>query len=395
MESNDIIQKNASLARIIIFFAGALGFILSWAIISGDGQGRVNLLHVVFLYVLLPIISLIVSFFSFSVHSKWNFPIIVGSLPIVGETNRRLFLSLSQNPLSRLWFFYVGQLAALFFSFASLIVLLILLLVSDVNFVWRSTLLDANDLHQILSFIAMPWSFWDAGQPGIALLELTKESRLQSLNDRPNAFGDWWRFVFASQLFYAIGLRLTAWFVSRIVLKRSGRTNSSFEGKPTHQKNLSSGHHATSSVPIANNVTQDFALTNWAGLSESDIETIEQQLTANKLSILSAGPLASSLDEITAQRWQGTQVILVKGWEPPLAELADYMQNGIGFLLPLDWTNGSEDTEANDNNLDVVKDDNSNALHFKELPANYLAEWQRFIKGKPQWQLLVLEGLYD
>ena len=73
---------------------------------------------------------------------------------------------------------------------------------------------------------------------------------------------------------------------------------------------------------------------------------------------------------MVSERWQETQLLIVKGWEPPLAELSDFMQNGRGYLLPLDW---KED--------DILP-----------LSKSHLDEWRRFIKALPNWQLLQLES---
>jgi hypothetical protein len=64
--------------------------------------------------------------------------------------------------------------------------------------------------------------------------------------------------------------------------------------------------------------------------------------------------------------------VLVKSWEPPLAELADYLQTGDGYLMPLDWKlSGSESTR-------------------KAIEPFHLEEWRRFTALQENWELLQL-----
>ena len=165
--------SNQSKVSFPILIAGfLLGLFLSWSLLSGDQQGRVNLLQLVAIYVFLPIFSLLFSSVSLLIGKSWNFAKLISVIPLWSQQNNEL-LHLIRHPQAKLYFFYQSQLAALSFSLASLLVLLMLLVSTDVNFIWRSTLLNAEQLYWLLDCLATPWSFWPSAQPELELLQLT------------------------------------------------------------------------------------------------------------------------------------------------------------------------------------------------------------------------------
>lgn len=67
-------------------------------------------------------------------------------------------------------------------------------------------------------------------------------------------------------------------------------------------------------------------------------------------------------------------LILVKAWEPPLAELGDCMQTSAGFVFPVDLT------------LAATQSDKKEAV-LRKPKKEHLEEWQRFIENHAEWQL--------
>ncbi len=354
-----------SLTKTIIFLAFLLGILVSWGVFSGDHLGRVNLIHLIILYVFLPIFSLIVSLASIIHGQGINFARLVGYLPLLPDNIKRQFLLEYQTPHSKLYFFYKSQLAALSFSSASLLIFILLLVSSDVNFVWRSTLMNADFIYPVLEWIAKPWFFWNDAQPEFSLLIATQESRLNGQKAFGINFGDWWQFILAGQIFYAIILRSISAIVSGIVLsyRLGGHSKKRKIGEELFGKASAQEHQL---ADVIKDVDQDYSLVNWGGLPEALVDKLLGQLSFKKTSELKAGPLVNSTEQLIAERWQGCQLVIVKGWEPPLGELADYLENGTGFLLPLDY-----------------KDDKLLAL--SEF---HLDEWRRFLYPFARWKLL-------
>lgn len=363
-----ILSKQFKVSFPILIAGFLLGLFLSWSLLSGDQQGRVNLLQLVAIYVFLPIFSLLFSSISLVIGKSWNFARLVSIVPLWSQHQQNELLHLIQHPQAKLYFFYQSQLAALSFSLASLLVLLILLLSTDVNFIWRSTLLNAEQLYWLLDGLATPWSFWSTAQPELELLQQTQDSRIQSQRSSNIHFGGWWQFIFAAQLFYAFLLRFITIIACKIGFIMTNRKT-----KPIQLVRSSHSKSGTSSslqlAPIISQIKSDFTLNNWCGLNQSLLNKVQDKLNHRKISELCAGPLASHSEQMVAERWQETQLLIVKGWEPPLAELSDFMQNGKGYLLPIDWKND-----------DILC-----------LSKKHLDEWRRFIKALPNWQLLQLE----
>jgi len=345
-----------------------LGLVLSWSLISGDAQGRVNVLQLVAIYIILPIASLVFSTASLMLGKSWNFARLASIFPFWSKEYQQKILRVTQQKHAKWYFFYQSQAAALSFSCASLLVLLMLLISTDVNFVWRSTLLSAEQLFPLLEFLAKPWSFWSSAQPNLELLKSTQDFRILSQNGLVNNFAGWWQFILGAQLFYAFLLR----FISIVICKVAFKV---INGKPdsiqlmTTVRTQSSVATESQLATTVNNIESDFSLNNWCGVDNKLLQVILDKLEFSQSDEIFAGPLASHTDQMIAERWQKTQLLIVKGWEPPLAELADFMQNGMGYLLPLDW--------------------DKNGL--KQLKKEHLDEWRRFIFQLPQWKLLQLE----
>lgn len=359
----------SKLTSVIVTAGFILGLFLSWGLLSGDQQGRVNVLQLVAIYIFLPIISLLFSSISLLIGKSWNFAKLITLIPLWSGNQRSDLLRLLQKPHAKLIFFYQSQLAALSFSLASLIVLFLLLISSDVNFIWRSTLLSAEQIYWLLEWLATPWQFWPSAQPNLELLQTTQDTRLIMHKTVNNNFGAWWQFILAAQIFYAFLLRfvsiLGCKFYSKVINKQPQ------EIKLVRSKPSKAGVIEVSELaPVVNQVDSGFALTNWGGLKQQLLQKIQKKLQATKRSELSAGPLASHAEQMVAERWQETQLLIVKGWEPPLAELADFMQNGKGYLLPLDWSDDG----------------------IQPLSKTHLDEWRRFILQLPSWQLLQLDN---
>ena len=121
---------------------------------------------------------------------------------------------------------------------------------------------------------------------------------------------------------------------------------------------------------LVSDTQSDFATTNWGGLDSKALTGILSKLSHQSIAELNAGPLASFSEQLVAERWQEPQLLVVKGWEPPLGELLDYMQNGRGYILPLDWSRGT----------------------IQSLSENHLNEWRRFVNSIQHWQVLQLKG---
>nr|WP_281358540.1 DUF2868 domain-containing protein [Alteromonas ponticola] len=260
------------------------------------------------------------------------------------------------------WFFLQTQFAMLAYSLAGVLTLLILLLATDINFVWRSTLLTASDIYPLLKVVASPWWFWESAQPTIELLERTQDSRLTQVYENPANLSLWWPFILATQLFYAFLLRGVLLVVSRFIIKR--RLNNDFE-QQLHQRiqqNKRRQPERFELCKVHNQLPQEYAVVNWSALP--DEITSQLPVTAGQLK-LKAGPLASEAEQMQAEQFSQCKLVLVKAWEPPMGDLQDFLQQGFGLLYPVNYHQHT----------------------LQKAESKHLDEWRRFCSELDNWKL--------
>ena len=355
---------------LIVVLGATLGLILSWGVLSGDQQGRVNLLYLLFLYVLLPIASLLISLASLLGGKGINFARLVIALPLWTEQQQSFIRKSRQLNLQKPWLLQQSQAAALAFSCASLLVFFMLLLATDINFVWRSTLLDATDLLPFLNIIALPWGFWDTAQPSLQLLQATQDSRLLITGADASLYAGWWQFILATQLFYSLLPRALVLVAARLSFTYQARQDLESRLQQEISRHPVSHSKSYELAPVVTELPSAIAITNWAGVELSLLSPLAE-LDLRTDNLLIAGPLATQEQQASAESWHGEQLVVVKAWEPPLGELLDFLQHGRGYLLPLDW----------------------DKTGLKPPRHSHLQEWQRFISQLPQWRIFLPQQL--
>src|SRR5690554_4070306 len=172
-------------------------------VLAGDVQGRVNLLYLLVLFAFLPVAALLLSLAFLGLGKRGRgFSGLVLDLPLWPRHWRRSLLAFSVPSARRAWFFYQSQVLALGFGLGGLAAFFVLLLGSDLSFVWRSTLLSADDLFPTLRALALPWAFWPEAQPSLELLRQSQDFRLSTPDFEAGSLGRWWRYVLAAQCTY-------------------------------------------------------------------------------------------------------------------------------------------------------------------------------------------------
>lgn len=350
---SSITLKNITqLSRPIMAIGFSIGLILSLSVLSGDNSGRVNLLYLLIVFLVIPLVGAALSIVSLLGEKGVNAARLCSLIPLWTKSQKDYLHKIRQHHIDKEWFFLQSQAAALAYSAASLLVFLVLLLTTDINFVWRSTLLDAEQLKPLLTLIAIPWFFWDTAQPSIELLRATQDSRLTQAYSDVSGFGQWWAFVLATQLTYSFMLRGLLLAVAKVWLRKL--TKNDVEQRLARQRIQSPNNHSPvyPLAPIKHELPIHYALNNWAGLNEKELS----QLALQPSQVLHSTPLET-------QQFDGVQLLLVKAWEPPMGELQDYMLQGRGLLFAINY-----------------KNDQLIAPETK-----HLEEWQRFIEQVPNW----------
>ena len=201
-------KSYAHLSWGIAVVAAIAGIFSTVAVTAGDSAGRVNLMYLVLLYVVVPLFSLLLLALFSGLKKP---PLLVGALARLSlwpSSWRDALPELKRERRFQPWLFCQSQKAMLSFNLGCLVSFVTLLLFNDLSFVWRSTLLTAEDIYPFLAVVAAPWAFIDSAQPALELLVSTRDSRLVAHPVGGAEYGLWWKFLVAAQLCYGILPRL-------------------------------------------------------------------------------------------------------------------------------------------------------------------------------------------
>ena len=346
------------------------GFLLSYGVLSGDSEGRVNLLFLLLLFAFVPVAGLLLSLLLLLRGGGKGLAGWILDLPL---WPKHLTLAMPRLGIfhgKQLWFFYQTQILSLSFGVGCLLLYLLLLLGSDISFVWRSTLLEPEDLLPTLRLISLPWSFWPEAQTSLELIEKTRDYRLDPQGMGVPVVGLWWKYLLAAQLVYNLLPRTLMLFVARQMY--TGRLQN-ITANPAGTDQNQSATLAGNKVELAelvSTVVPPYTVLDWAGTPGNCIDQVKQKF-GELAAIYPIGPLAEQFETNLVK--SQSLVVLVKSWEPPLAELADRLRqirtNSDKLILPLDW------------NADGIQ---------QPAPA-HLDEWRRFPATLPDWKVLGLE----
>ncbi|MGX5200753.1 DUF2868 domain-containing protein [Aliikangiella sp. IMCC44632] len=369
-ENNRVEPVDLKVYWFFVFVAACLGLVISWGVLSGDAQGRVNLLYLLFIYLFIPLSSLLISIVSLAFGKGLNLPRLLTKLPKLFDNQIEKLRKIKQYNVDKQWFFYQSQVAAIAFSIASLLSYFVLLVISDVNFVWRSTLIDTETMYRFLKLVASPWLFWESAQPSLELLSQTQDSRLLNTYSVSEFHAAWWQFILAVQLVYCVLARgILLAFTAALFRYRIAKDFAvQLLQKATSGATSPSENFALAS--LVHQVNQNLYICNWGGFNRAIVTNILGYEPQDER-IFSAGPTASIAERKVAERWRGEQLVLVKSWEPPLGELADYLENSHGFICPVDLK----------------------ANQLAPIKQNHLEEWQRFANKLPHWKIFIPEDL--
>ncbi len=354
------------------FVGFVVGFLVGYGILVGDAQGRVNLLFLLMLFAFLPVVSLILSLAFILMGARKGLASWILELPLLPQRLSAEIVKLEVSGNRKTWLFYQTQLLTLSFAAGGLLVYLLLLIGSDISFVWRSTLLEAPDLLPALNVLALPWSFWSDAQPSLDLLLQTQDFRSGAQATDAPLLGLWWKYILAAQCTYNLLPRTVMLFISRhrylqaLRVKQRATELGTEPAKPGHSLDPD-----PVLAPVVYSVTSPYILLDWANSPDFCHQHLAKVLgSPSHILPIEPLPLPAGIEESFQS---ATTLVLVKSWEPPLGELRDYLTSltdpSQKFILPLDW---------GETGVKPIKD-----IH--------LQEWRRFCSTLDGWQLLQLE----
>jgi len=346
-ENKDSLALRA-ISVMIALIAFILGLLASVAALSGDEYGRVNLLLSLFLFALLPAFGLLATAVFLSLGRRSGIAALLVELRVTPKRFAALLARQGGAAQRQRILFSLSQGWLLSFVAGNLLGFALMLLAMDISFVWRSTLLEASDLLPVLDFVAMPWSFWSAAQPSLEMLSQTQDFRLQGSPNDANYVGQWWRFLLAAQLCYSLLPRTLLWLIAKNRLMRKTKTLST-----ELNQNVAAKKPISEIDKLAESVTEmpvDSILFDLAHTPDSLLSDIGERL---QVATIHRTPvdLHSQLQRVDNAN-SPALVVLVRSWEPPLAELADSLREELTaeqqsnlFIAPIDWVSASQKNE--------------------------------------------------
>jgi len=303
-----------------------------------------------------------------SVNKQYFFSKSLLSLPIWPQSWLNQLRRLKQHNLFAPWLTFVSQLIGLSFSLGCLVAFLLVLLFSDISFVWRSTLLNAEQVYPFLKAISWPWQFIDSAQPVKQTLIASQELRFGAELQKSVDFGSWWAFLFMAQFVYSVVPRLGSTMWTKVTLSLAIQDYHQREQAPSPLVNQIPVDIQLEPIAVGRPTLEHYNLVCWLSLNST--------MTARAIAgfdqpqnIYQAGFHGD--DEQAAMDDDLTQLVLVAAWEPPLGELQDFLEHGRGILMPLDF----------------------NGENWVPIEPHYLDEWRRFTQTQEHWTLFVNKEL--
>jgi Protein of unknown function (DUF2868) len=337
----------AYLARIIV---GVMGFISMTTFLLTSGRGLVNVFMFMLLFV---IVQLGLCVVAAAVMTRT----LAGSQPLMLPLNPARFIVSRQLPdqrylreagsLVRLVLLRYGQELGALFTLGAVAAFFIVLGLSDFTFVWGSTFSLSDSLVlQMSELIATPWS---ALLPQATVdARIIADSRFHpAVTDLGMANIDsmrgWWPFLIMAMFCYALLPRLLLWAVSRyfygsrmraaltglpgsaLVLARMRSPLVKTQGEANGPRTLGTGKPDVVTDPR-------LLLLNWSNaLNPGDAGQFEPLFTVADGNIVNVGLGAQSreLANLAAKLKPPVEelYVAVKSWEPPMADLADFLSN--------------------------------------------------------------------
>ena len=374
---------------VVLFLFGLIvGAVYSAGILAYDGSRPVNVLVSLTAFAFLPLFILVLSLLAalpkrftrfipglsalseslvqFSPGSALQF--VIRRLPqgVRERLSALLAKSAAQRTLfssvERLLVLYAGQVFGVAFYLAALASAAYLVVTTDLAFAWSTTLdVSDKDLHAVTSRLSAPWA--GAAPHAVPTPELIRISRYFRFKDgiRPGAvdpadaevadLGGWWPFLLMCLLCYGLLPRVLLLALMRGSLRTSIRRSASLlPGASLVLQSMDSQVISTAAEarevqrspekePPQHSLGVELplggcVLIRWAGAG-GDEQLLFEQLKRNGLNctrMIEAGGMLSLEEErahlsgLATMESSHSVVVAVKGWEPPTADLLDFLK---------------------------------------------------------------------
>ncbi|MFC4257529.1 DUF2868 domain-containing protein [Marinobacter lacisalsi] len=344
-------------------FAGAfisLGALLGIVTMSGllfyDGGQQINITVILGVILLQLVLALFTAIQGLAGWQPWA--------PLMHSLQHRLEKrqpSSALLPLFSPMMARTAQAAGLAFGVAGLMTLLTSVVLQDLAFGWSTTLeTSAEGWHRIVSWVAAPWSAWlPVATPSLELVADTRFFRLENASAGTDSarWGAWWPFVAMAWLTWTVAPRLLLLILATVDLRRKSRralhhhpgytallwrmeTPAVETGSDTPDSGQLPADTAADTVPVPHTPL----VVCWAGASPESALPTPGSVPVHAGGSQSLQADRNALEALAGRREPRDRELLVltRAWEPPTAELEDFLEDaatqlpGITLtLLPL------------------------------------------------------------
>jgi hypothetical protein len=374
--------------RTLLAGAGAvLGAATAFAVFAYDGGRPVNVMHVLAVFAALPI-ALLGATIVLALPESWRarVPGLAALQDVLRVASpgrwqpalRRLLLPVQREALdaavgfarrhqrlygdAQKWALLVGsQLFAVSFYAAALAAAALLVVFSDLAFGWSTTLTsEAATLHGVVSRLAAPWAHWlPEAVPGLPLVERTQYFRgTGGFAGAAPESTEWWPFLLLCMACYGLAPRLVllafALLRQRAAMRRvfagmpgaadlRDRLDSQWIATAGEGREPARGAAAEVAHPSAPRPPRVRAV-RWSGLAiaEGDAAALVRRALGSELAGVGDGGAGSGTSDAALVAALAAApdppALLVKAWEPPLAEFVDWLgelREALGDRAPI------------------------------------------------------------
>jgi hypothetical protein len=339
---------------VVAFVAGVLS---GAALLSYSGREPVNVIYFLAMAVAVPLVTMVLALLSMIRADNAHNVLVHLSPASWMEKIIQLFPSIAKEKISSLyihprlanWLIIEhAQMMAFWFAFGLLLSLLGIVVTRDIAFAWSTTLqVTPEQFHGWLEMLSTPWRSWlPSAVPSAALIEQSQYYRLGGTLDtqmihRAARLGEWWKFLTAATLFYAVGLRLVIWIIALIGKRRAlGQAMLALPGAQELLTQMNT-QLVTSASPdeeamfardeegyarvVAHPDAQFDTVLGWA-MDSGAISVILDAIGFATGTIKEVGGTQSlTEDDAVLASTSGRVLLLVKGWEPPTMDFIDFL----------------------------------------------------------------------
>ena len=265
-------------------------------------------------------------------------------------------------------FLWQAQRLALAYHAGILITFLLLISFQDLAFGWSSTLtFETQSIHRLTQWMSWPWhNLVPQAVPDLSLIDASRYFRIHTQApalsvETAQELGFWWQFVVLSILVYGVFPRFILWAICKRQLRQQcrlaiashpevDRIIGRLAAHSVSTRSLEPGETRFDKVQVSTSGVQgkkpslsplDIAsveIINWAQIACSDEELVQRLNPNPKISgaqplktIAKAGGQCTLAEDEQLIKTLGESgcphtVLALKSWEPPLAELGDFVK---------------------------------------------------------------------